>query len=207
MPLVYQQNINESAGLGVWHITEDESFFLHKVSLLTPVSHAHKRLQHLAGRYLLKELFPQFPTEHILIADNRKPYLADELYHFSLSHCGDYAAAIISRSQRVGIDIELPQKKVEALSVKFLSSTEAALIQLLPANPIQNLTAAWSIKEALFKWYGHGALDFKKHMHILKVSYTQDFFTAKCAILKGEKTELTVTGTIIEDNLLTWVVQ
>jgi len=207
MPLVYQQNINESTDLGVWHITEEEPFFLHKVSLLIPVNHAHKRLQHLAGRYLLKVLFPMFPIEHIIIADSRKPYLADELYHFSVSHCGNYAAAIISRSQKVGIDIEMPQPKIERLSLKFLNPLEAALIQHLPADPLQNLTAAWSIKEALFKWYGHGSLDFKKHMHIIKVSYSQDFFTAECVILKGDKIELTVTGTIIDDNLLTWVIQ
>ena len=32
MPLVYQQNINETTKLGVWHITESEAFFLQQVN-------------------------------------------------------------------------------------------------------------------------------------------------------------------------------
>ena len=96
MPLFYQHNINESTKLAIWHITEAEDFFLEKVPLKRDVSHPQKRLQHLAGRYLLTELFADFPLEEILIADTRKPFLADEKYHFSISHCGQYAAAIVS---------------------------------------------------------------------------------------------------------------
>ena len=47
-----------------------------------------KRLQHLAGRYLLYALFDDFPLEEIVIADTRKPFLENEKYHFSISHCG-----------------------------------------------------------------------------------------------------------------------
>ncbi len=52
MPLFYQHNINEFTRLAIWHITEEEDFFLQKVPLKRDVSHAQKRLQHLAGRYL-----------------------------------------------------------------------------------------------------------------------------------------------------------
>ena len=65
MPLFYQQDINETTRLGVWQITEDESFFLEKVPLSREITHPHKRLQHLAGRYLLQSLFPDFPYELI----------------------------------------------------------------------------------------------------------------------------------------------
>jgi len=61
LALVYQHNINETTRLAVWHITEPESFFLKKVPLKKDVSHPHKRLQHLAGRYLLSFLFDGFP--------------------------------------------------------------------------------------------------------------------------------------------------
>ena len=55
MPLVYQQNINEATKMAVWHISEREDFFLKKVTLSNNITHPHKRLQHLAGRYLLPE--------------------------------------------------------------------------------------------------------------------------------------------------------
>src|SRR5450432_3750378 len=107
MPLFYQHTINHTTKIGVWHIAEPESFYLNKVPLPPVITHWHKRLQHLAGRYLLQELFPDFPYHLIEIADTRKPFLRDEKYHFSISHCGDFAAVIISTNSRVGVDIEL----------------------------------------------------------------------------------------------------
>ena len=99
-------------------------FFLEHVPLQREITHPHKRLQHLAGRYLLRLLFPDFPFEEILIADTKKPYLPHEQYHFSISHCGDYAAAIVSSTQRVGIDIEIPTERVLRITHKFLNAEE-----------------------------------------------------------------------------------
>ncbi|MDQ6844770.1 MAG: 4-phosphopantetheinyl transferase, partial [Bacteroidota bacterium] len=79
------------------------------------ITHWHKRLQHLAGRYLLQELYPDFPYHLIEIADTKKPFLTGEKYHFSISHCGDYAAVIVSKEMRVGIDIELIRQKIELI--------------------------------------------------------------------------------------------
>src|SRR5688500_14753910 len=103
MPIFFQQDIDGDTKLAVWKIEEEESFF--NVPLHRDITHPHKRLQHLAGRYLLRHLFPAFPLDLIKIADTRKPYLDNEAYHFSISHCSDYAAAIVSRSKRVGVDI------------------------------------------------------------------------------------------------------
>jgi phosphopantetheinyl transferase len=131
MPFIYQHQINQSSQLGVWHIAEEELFFLQKVPLQRNITHPHKRLQHLAGRYLLTELVPDFPLDLIKIADTRKPFLANEAWHFSLSHCGDYAAAIVSRSQRVGVDVELVSEKVARVQGKFLGQEELAMLNSL----------------------------------------------------------------------------
>jgi phosphopantetheinyl transferase len=128
MPLIYQHQINQSSQLGVWHIAEDEAFFLARVPLQRSITHPHKRLQHLAGRLLLTELAPGFPHELIRIADTRKPFLENEAWHFSLSHCGDYAAAIVSRVQRVGVDVELVHEKVARVRHKFLTEGEMGLV-------------------------------------------------------------------------------
>ena len=60
MPVFYQQTINEQTKLAIWKIEEDEAFFLQHVPLQRSITHPHKRLQHLAGRYLLGYLFPRF---------------------------------------------------------------------------------------------------------------------------------------------------
>src|SRR5574343_215918 len=124
MPLFYQHNIDDETRLAIWKIEEPESFFLEKVPLKKEVSHPYKRLQHLAGRYLLPILFEDFPLESIAIADTRKPYLPDEQYHFSISHCGNYAAAIASSKHRVGVDIELETPRLNYISSKFVNHFE-----------------------------------------------------------------------------------
>lgn len=163
MPVFFQKEIDVNTRLGIWHIREEESFFKKLVPIHREVTHAHKRLQHLAGRFLLKYLFPDFPSHLIQIADTKKPFLKNEIYHFSISHCGDYAAAIVSATNRVGIDIEIPVEKIARIRHKFLSDEEQETI-----NPLSvvELTQIWSAKEAVFKWYGLGKVDFKDHIQL-----------------------------------------
>ena len=206
MPLVYQQNINPFTKLGVWHINEQESFFIKQMPLQKNISHPHKRLQHLAGRILLRELFDDFPLELVLIADTRKPFLADEAFHFSISHCGDYAAAIVSKQNRVGVDIEIPHEKILRIRHKYLSAEEIKMLQKLPQDPIHLLTMAWSVKEALFKWYGAGNVDFIEHLQINECQVKDNELTAHCSFKKGELFSLKVQGLFFNGNCLTWVV-
>lgn len=166
MPLFYQQDINQDTRLAVWKIEEEESFFLEKASLKREITHPHKRLQHLAGRYLLGYLFPDFPAELIEIADTRKPFLPDEQYHFSISHCGDFAAAIVSKTERVGIDVELLTPRVEKIKHKFLHPDELQMVDQGTVDRIQLLTLLWSAKEAMFKWWGRGDVDFSEVLRI-----------------------------------------
>ncbi len=167
MSLFYQHNINESTRLAIWHIEEDEAFFLKRVPLKRDVSHPMKRLQHLAGRYLLTELFPAFPLSEILIADTRKPYLPDEKYHFSISHYGHYAAAIVSSRHRVGVDVEKSNPAIERVRNKFLSDHESRIAFDgidKSGHRLRQLTLLWSAKESIFKWYSLGKVNFKEHM-------------------------------------------
>ncbi len=214
MPLVYQQNINEATRIAVWHITEHEDFFCKKVMLSNAITHPHKRLQHLAGRYLLTELYEDFPLELIKIADTRKPFLPDEAFHFSISHCGDYAAAIVSKLNRVGVDIEVISEKVGRIRNKFLSNPEQELLNNIvrPSNfqyslfNIQLLTLAWSLKETMFKWYGDGTVDFKAHLQIKNIEMRDNEFMAYCTFIKNEPVELKLYGLILNNNFLTWVI-
>jgi phosphopantetheinyl transferase len=168
MPLFYQQDINEATRLAIWKIEENESFFSDTVPVQRAITHPHKRLQHLAGRYLLRYLFPAFPYSEILIADTRKPYLRDEQYHFSISHCGDYAAAIVSTQERVGIDIEIPTPRILRVNHKFLHPDELAYFgrNASPDEGIGLFTLLWCVKEALYKWWGNGEVDFSEMLRI-----------------------------------------
>ena len=205
MPVFFQQQINEHTRLGIWKIEETEEFFKANVPQHRDVTHPHKRLQHLAGRFLLQYLFPDFPYELIQIADTRKPFLPDEQYHFSISHCGDFAAAIVSRDSRVGIDIEIPTEKISKIMYKFLSAKEHELFHLIqPDNDrIPFSTLLWSAKESVFKWYGDGGVDFRREIQLKKQhegNETIESFFSK------NNTELTVHYRQFDHLVLAWVV-
>lgn len=208
MPLVYQHTINSNTRLGLWHIEEPEEFFLAKVPLKRDVSHPHKRLQHLAGRYLLPTLFEDFPLEEILIADTRKPFLPDEQYHFSISHCGNYAAAIASAQQRVGIDIEQPTEKIFRIIHKFLNEDEKQLLNepMSSSQLLQTATLLWSAKEAMFKWYGDGGVDFKQHLLIQHLDGTDEEGTLQCSFEKEKPVSLNVKYRFLENIIMSWTV-
>lgn len=184
MPIFFQQDMDGDTKLAVWKIEEEERFFT--VPLQREITHPHKRRQHLAGRYLLRYLYPEFPLDLIKIADTRKPYLEDEAFHFSISHCSNYAAAIVSRNKRVGVDIEVPTAKVERIKKKFLHAEELLFLngrqtggnddvepegQTISAggwqaSPVHQLTLLWSVKEAVYKWWSYGGVDFSEMIRI-----------------------------------------
>ena len=202
MPLVYQQNINAVTKIGVWHITEGEDYFLQQVPLQREITHWHKRLQHLAGRLLLKELYPAFPVELIQIAGTKKPFLQNEPFHFSISHCGDYAAVVVSKEYRVGVDVELKSNKIEKIIPKFLTAEECFL---MPRGSItETATLFWSVKETIYKWNSRAGVDFKKHIAIISVTGDATEGIVHCVFTNAIK--LDVHFLHFNDNYLTWVV-
>jgi phosphopantetheinyl transferase len=204
MPLVYQQNINLTTKIAVWHITEDEDFFLASVPVQREIRHWHKRLQHLAGRLLLKEMYPDFPVKLIRIADTKKPFLENEPFHFSISHCEDYAAAIVSKTYRVGVDVELLSEKIEKIQHKFIFAEELKLLNAqCSMTDHQCLTLCWSVKESVFKWWGNGAVDFKEDIIIVSIAGEPEQGIVHC-VFKKEYT-LAVHYLYFNNNFLTWV--
>ncbi len=205
MPLIYQKYIDGQTTLALWHITEGETFFAQKVNLQTDIAHPHKRLQHLAGRMLLKELQPAFPLQRILIAGNKRPFLPDDSWRFSISHCGDFAAAIISESRIVGIDAEITKPVIEKISYKFIGETEKNLLLELPCTYTQALTIAWSAKEAMFKWYALGKVDFKADMQLLKIELWRNHVYAEAMFGKEVRQKLQLYGRMADDLVLMWI--
>lgn len=203
MSLFYSHTIDQNTRLAIWRITEDEAFFLEKVPVSRSITHPHKRLQHLAGRYLLQYLFPEFPIHLIQIADTRKPFLENESHHFSISHCGDYAAAIVSTGKRVGIDIEQHSDRIFKVQHKFLTAHEADMQhnigEVFP-------TLIWSVKEAMYKWYSLGEMDFQQHLQVQKVvSKTSNTGRVEATICKEDTVPLQLPYVIWNDLVATWV--
>ncbi|MBX2930630.1 MAG: 4'-phosphopantetheinyl transferase superfamily protein [Chitinophagaceae bacterium] len=206
MPLFYQKNINQHTKLAIWKIEEEEIFFHHVAIAQREITHAHKRLQHLAGRYLLQFLYPSFPYNEIEITNTKKPFLSNKNLHFSISHCGNYAASIVSTTHNVGIDIEISTEKIYALANKFLHQEEISSHQInihAPTEGLVNyLTLLWSCKEAVFKWWGKGSVNFSEMICIEPFTYADNG-----VVQVYFKQQLLLLEYIVFDNLcLVWVI-
>lgn len=204
MPLFYQQEFNADTKLAVWKIEEDERFFLQKVSLRNDIAHPRKRLQHLAGRFVLLFLYPDFPNDKILIADSKKPFLANEEYHFSISHSDNYAAAIVSRTQRVGIDVELFSDKVLKVKNKFLNDDENNF-SLQYNDDLKLLTTLWCAKEAAYKWYSYGAISLKNNIFTKPFLFEQQKIIAVQLCAKENNFSLNVHYKLFSNLSMAWV--
>ncbi len=207
MPLFYQQDIDLNTRLAVWQIEETEDFFLNQVPVQREITHPQKRLQHLAGRYLLRYLFPDFPHHQIEIASTRKPYLPNDRYHFSISHCANYAAAIVSTKSRVGVDVEIVTHRLEKIKNKFLYRDEIRFVNAQHAHQQLNiLTLLWSAKEAMYKWYGLGEVDFSEMMRTFPFEFGDEGMIQGYFLKNELQQKLELPFKMWENLSLVWVV-
>ncbi len=162
MPIYKQWQNGDTARAAIWRIDETEDFFKEQTGLFSDKKSEIRRLEHLAARFLLQEIAPAFPLDKIAKSPLGKPYLTDHSLFFSISHSFPYVAVAIDTTKETGIDIQTIQPKILRLQSKFPSPDEQALC----ANQAGRITLAWAAKEAAFKWYGKGAVDFIRHMPI-----------------------------------------
>ncbi|PSK95066.1 4'-phosphopantetheinyl transferase family protein [Taibaiella chishuiensis] len=162
MPIYNQWQNGGHTRAVIWKIEEPEDFFIGHTGLVSDRKSAIRRLEYLATRYLLGLSWPGFPIDQIAVSPLGKPFLPGTPLHFSISHSYPYVAVAIDTQQEVGIDIQVIQPKILRLQNKFLSPAEQAMCGDEPAL----ITLAWAAKEAVFKRYGKGAVDFIRHMPI-----------------------------------------
>ena len=205
MPLIFQQDINEFAKIEIWELKEAEIYFS-GIAIRENISHSGKRLQHLAGRNLLKELFPDFPIHDIAISSSGKPILMDGSYHFSISHTTEYVAAIVSKQFNVGIDIEKVSPKIIKVIKRFLSKPEQILLEYqnwAGANEAEILM--WCIKEAVFKWLGERGISFPKNIIILNIN--NDKQVALVEVKKDTEIKIRINYIFLNIYCLVWIDQ
>jgi 4'-phosphopantetheinyl transferase len=197
MPL-QEYHITELHGrLGLWHITEDEDFFIRKLPLTDAekaeidAATGRKKLEKLAGKLLMRHMTGW--ANSIVKDQYGKPFFKDSDVHLSLSHSGDYVAGIISQ-RPVGIDIQYITSKMERVAPRVMNDNKFK--NLDPNNPLEHLHVYWGAKEALYKAYGTRSLDFKKHILIQPFDYAAIADTSRItrvtegAILANNRTQV-----------------
>ncbi|OON69054.1 4'-phosphopantetheinyl transferase family protein [Hymenobacter sp. CRA2] len=162
-----------SARLGLWHLTESVEELLTQLpnaatyaGLLPAGRDPERPRQWLAGRVLAHALLSELTDAPASVRNDevtRQPFIPElPAFGVSLSHSGEWAAALLTTDGRVGIDVELVRPKARQLARKFLSETE-----LLDAGPDDvKHSLYWSAKETLYKLYSRRRLLFKEHIQL-----------------------------------------
>ena len=181
--------INDSISndLLLWKLSETETqlsnllnISLSSKSKLDLIKSSSQRRQFLGVQNLLN--LHKIKNNMLFYDDNGKPHLLNNKF-ISISHSFDYCGVIVS-NVKVGLDIEKFRSKILNISKKFVSESDLGLIKL---NSIENVTKVWSIKEAVFKAFGHNKIDFKKNIIIKSVN--KKFNKANVLIFKNEISE------------------
>ncbi len=181
--------INDSISndLLLWKLSETETqlsnllnISLSSKSKLDLIKSSSQRRQFLGVQNLLN--LHKIKNDMLSYDDNGKPHLLNNKF-ISISHSFDYCGVIVS-NVKVGLDIEKFRSKILNISKKFVSQSDLGLIKL---NSIENVTKVWSIKEAVFKAFGHNEIDFKKNIIIKYVN--KEFTKANVLIFKNEISE------------------
>lgn len=161
---------NENIIWGIWRIDESIDELLSQIDEDDPslIKSSPKRLKEQASvRILLKNLMGE--NKRIAYSDIGKPYLTDNSYNISISHTRGYAAVILSKQNRIGIDIESISEKVNRVKDRFVSNSE----YIDPNNETIHLLLHWSAKETIYKAIGCTGIDLKKDILIKKFTPQQ----------------------------------
>lgn len=149
----------------VWKIEEDLNFFTKHVRFNKAemeeygnISYEARRLEWMAARFTQRQLL----KDSLMKDEWGKPHPANETGYVSIAHCKGYAAAVYSKEHAVGIDIEPVHDKVQRIAKKFLTEKERSFLE--QDQLTEYLIASWSIKEAVYKWYGKKELSFKENI-------------------------------------------
>jgi len=176
MPIHLHRSL--SPGLaGIWEIAEDESWFQDRLVLAPSESNrlqqyrGGRRLEFLASRYLV-HLLTNSPARIPLEPDaSGKPFLAGSNHpQISLSHTHGYAAALLSRDASVGVDIQRITPVVRRVSSRVFSEQEISMLD--SPDDLVALTLLWAAREAAFKAWGKGGIDFRNHLRVRPLPLT-----------------------------------
>jgi len=185
--------------MAVWKITEDVNTLRNLLHMFPheTFKFESRNLHWLASRVVLQELLKDKARPHsleLLKHSNGRPYIKGLECHISLSHSGIYAAVIMSKTQRVGVDIEEITPRIKKIAHKFINEIEQPFVK--HEDDLDTLYLIWAAKEAIFKLYGKGEVDFKKHMEI---DLSQPGETYPAILEKDDETlHLTVNTQVIE---------
>jgi phosphopantetheinyl transferase len=171
MAIAYRQRIDDDTEFALWKIEEEADDLYKQLQLdedekayVEKLSNGKRHLHWLGTRVLLRKMLRTDEYIDCKVDSHGKPYLVNLPYHISLSHSFDYAAVMISKTDKVGIDIEQIKQKVERIAGKFMRPEELAFID--ESQKIEHLYVCWCAKEAIYKCNGQKEVSFAHNIFL-----------------------------------------
>jgi len=164
MPVILKIEHKDGQRTALWEVTEGEKTLLQIASLskkelstFSLITNPGRRIEWLAVRALLRELYPSTLTIDYL--ENGKPVLVNHIDKISITHSGKMVGIAVHSTQNPGIDIEMVHPRIFKIADRFLSERERVKLGTEPS--LEKLTLIWGAKEVMFKVYEHGNVSFK----------------------------------------------
>jgi 4'-phosphopantetheinyl transferase EntD len=168
--LLIKKYVDEDVLLGLWNITETYEELLNSLNFdgddiktLNTFNNYSRKLEWLSVRRLLKELTNN--EIKIIYNNDRKPFLSDLSANISISHSKAYTSIIISKTKKVGIDLEYMSHRINKISSRFINENEFVTDSLFLRK--YHLYIHWCAKETLYKICDKQNINFKKNITIL----------------------------------------
>jgi len=208
--LIRNQHIDENCILGIWEITEskEELLALYPKNLqqkaakhITKMKSEKRIIEWLSVRLMLSILLNE--EKMVYHKSDGKPYLMDNSYNISISHTNKYAAILLHRFKKIGIDIEEISERVHKVASKFISEDEF----IDESQKSIHRLLHWSAKETLFKLMDVNEIDFKQHLHLDKFIPAEQGIITASETKTNEKKRFNIFYEVYPTYVLTWSIQ
>jgi phosphopantetheinyl transferase (holo-ACP synthase) len=146
--------VEPKSPINTTYITDKEKL------LLNSISNENRKQEFIQTRRLRNETIGH---AEILYNEAGKPLLTDSDDFISISHSQSYIG-ILKAPFNVGLDIEEVNERILKIRKRFLNDEE----QVLFGRSIENLTIAWTLKEAMFKLNERKGIDFRKELLVVE---------------------------------------
>ena len=151
MPLIRKQKLEPDTWLALWQMTEAVDQLSAPASVdLSPLRSPRRKKETLTEYLLLKALTGD---DSLVIRHNEDGAPLVDGYCVSLSHTEGWAAMMISRSHRVGVDIEYVSERVNRVASRFIRDDEQQ-------STLAERLITWCAKEAVYKYFTEQHLEF-----------------------------------------------
>ena len=187
MPLFLNKK-TKNHHLLVWKVEESLEKLIHlSNNKNTEHLHSYKRKK----EFLVVRILLNIYNKNLKISYSKygSPQL-DNNQFVSISHSIEFVVIILS-NKKIGVDIEKISKKTQNILPKFSNKKHLT---------IEESTLVWCIKEAVFKFYEKGNIDFIKDIEIPELNIYK-----KNIKIKLKSKELKATFFKLEDYFLAYV--